>query len=198
MEMNWNNYSEVVPLTDDSYREKYIDILSKAAKAAKEFNEDTPIKISLECIEDILELLKEQEAVEPIKPIDKDDDHTFMCSNCKGELFCGDVLRDNFCPTCGRRVKWGMKWEKYEKQMPIKTEEWHTVDFAPQGWQCPICKRVYSPMTPMCYFCGGKTETWSTSTNEDIETARNTALWSLNEDGKVTVDKTLDSKDFEG
>ena len=27
--------------------------------------------------------------------------------------------------------------------------------FAQQGWQCPICKRVYSPMTPMCYYCGG-------------------------------------------
>lgn len=25
---------------------------------------------------------------------------------------------------------------------------------APQGWQCPICKRVYSPFTPMCYHCG--------------------------------------------
>ena len=22
--------------------------------------------------------------------------------------------------------------------------EWHSVEFAPQGWQCPICKRVYS------------------------------------------------------
>lgn len=50
--------------------------------------------------------MKEQEAVEPIKPIDKDDDFTFLCSNCKGELFCGDVIRDNFCPTCGRSVKW--------------------------------------------------------------------------------------------
>lgn len=26
--------------------------------------------------------------------------------------------------------------------------------FAQQGWQCPICKRVYSPFTPMCYYCG--------------------------------------------
>lgn len=24
---------------------------------------------------------------------------------------------------------------------------------APQGWQCPICKRVYSPSTPMCFYC---------------------------------------------
>ena len=55
---------------------------------------------------DSLALLKEQEAVEPIKPLDKDDDYTFLCSNCNGELFCGDVLRDNFCPTCGRLLKW--------------------------------------------------------------------------------------------
>ena len=28
-----------------------------------------------------------------------------------------------------------------------------------QGWQCPICKRVYSPLTFMCYFCGGEAVT---------------------------------------
>ena len=42
-------------------RENYIEVLSKTVKTMKEFNEDAPIKISLECIEDILELLKEQE-----------------------------------------------------------------------------------------------------------------------------------------
>lgn len=31
--------------------------------------------------------------------------------------------------------------------------------FAQQGWQCPICKRVYSPMTPMCYYCGDNSVT---------------------------------------
>lgn len=24
---------------------------------------------------------------------------------------------------------------------------------ASQGWQCPVCKYVYSPMTPGCYHC---------------------------------------------
>lgn len=40
-------------------------------------------------------------------------------------------------------------------------------EYAQQGWQCPICKRVYSPMTPMCYSCGGeqKTVTSTTSTS---------------------------------
>lgn len=28
--------------------------------------------------------------------------------------------------------------------------------FVQQGWQCPICGRVYSPFTPMCYSCGGE------------------------------------------
>lgn len=27
---------------------------------------------------------------------------------------------------------------------------------AMQGWQCPICKRVYSPFTHMCLYCGNK------------------------------------------
>ena len=36
--------------------------------------------------------------------------------------------------------------------------------FAPQGWQCPVCKRVYSPTTPMCFYCGTGEVTTSTST----------------------------------
>ena len=37
-------------------------------------------------------------------------------------------------------------------------------EFMPQqGWQCPICKRVYAPTTEMCYYCPGETQT-STST----------------------------------
>lgn len=35
--------------------------------------------------------------------------------------------------------------------------------FAQQGWQCPICKRVYSPFTQMCFYCGGKE---ASTTNE--------------------------------
>lgn len=36
-------------------------------------------------------------------------------------------------------------------------------NFAQQGWQCPICKRVYSPFTPMCYNCGGESSTLTTT-----------------------------------
>ena len=35
----------------------------------------------------------------------------------------------------------------------------------PQGWQCPACKRVYSPSYPWCNFCGNdRTETKDTYT----------------------------------
>lgn len=41
-----------------------------------------------------------------------------------------------------------------------------------QGWQCPICHRVYSPDTIMCYYCGNTKLVTSTTTgteiNEDI------------------------------
>ena len=36
---------------------------------------------------------------------------------------------------------------------------------AMQGWQCPICKRVYSPFTHMCYHCGGVDSHTTTTTN---------------------------------
>ena len=43
---------------------------------------------------------------------------------------------------------------------------WDNIDLtAPQGWVCPKCGRVYSPTTPMCYYCGGEqTSTVSTGT----------------------------------
>ena len=39
-----------------------------------------------------------------------------------------------------------------------------------QGWQCPICKRVYSPTTPMCYYCGGDNRTSVDTTTYPIGT----------------------------
>ena len=39
--------------------------------------------------------------------------------------------------------------------------------FAQQGWQCPICKRVYSPMTSMCYYCGNGVPYTTSSTTID-------------------------------
>lgn len=91
-------------------REKYIEVLSKIAKTVKESNDDTPIIISLECTEDILELLKEKEAVEPvITPWLEDEDGNIVvakkeCGKC-GYLFFTE--RPNFCENCGAPILWG-------------------------------------------------------------------------------------------
>ncbi len=34
-----------------------------------------------------------------------------------------------------------------------------------QGWQCPICKRVYSPFTHMCLHCGNQETQPTTPSN---------------------------------
>lgn len=54
------------------------------------------------------ELLKEHEAVEPIKMQRMDDNFSFfvpyfLCGNCRYELVGKDVM---FCSHCGRAVKW--------------------------------------------------------------------------------------------
>ena len=81
-------------------REKYIEVLSKTAKKVKEFNEDTPIKISLECVEDILELLKEQEKAK----VETEGDLSwwFVCGECHTAL----DTRDKYCRQCGRELDW--------------------------------------------------------------------------------------------
>ena len=35
-------------------------------------------------------------------------------------------------------------------------ENYANCNFAPQGWQCPVCGRVYSPSTEMCRYCGNE------------------------------------------
>ena len=47
---------------------------------------------------------------------------------------------------------------------------WNEIGFAPQGWQCPVCKRVYSPTTPMCYYCGNNVVTTTTTNIETPKT----------------------------
>lgn len=92
-------------------REKYIEVLSNKAKAVKEFNEDIPIQISLKCIEDILELLKEQEA-EWVYGEDETGVDGWRCSECNFfepwfYAFDADIdfiKRYEYCPKCGRRM----------------------------------------------------------------------------------------------
>ena len=37
-------------------------------------------------------------------------------------------------------------------------EEAPSVKMVIQGWQCPVCKRVYSPYTEKCSYCGPEQE----------------------------------------
>ena len=76
-----------------------------------EFYDDEASEETLRyCIEQDLEdagfdvdvsLLKEQEAVEPIR-IDGKRNHFIKCGNCNYDLMTGF----QFCPHCGRKVKW--------------------------------------------------------------------------------------------
>jgi len=43
----------------------------------------------------------------------------------------------------------------------------YSTTFIPQGWECPKCKRIYSPTTSMCSFCPQKLVT-TTSTGTAI------------------------------
>ena len=101
-------------------REEYIDVLSKTVKTVKEYNEDAPIKISLECIEDILELLKEQEhkdrmyrALEDdwkrLKELQKEQEAVKPTWG-RGKPFCGAcglrIRGGKFCSECGKPIAW--------------------------------------------------------------------------------------------
>lgn len=67
--------------------------------------------------------------------------------------------------------------------------------FAPKGWQCPKCGRIYSPSTPMCWYCDGQTVTNSPTTSTPInwdEYLRKTVISSDD-----TPPVTLNSETFE-
>lgn len=36
-----------------------------------------------------------------------------------------------------------------------------------QGWQCPLCKRIYNPRQEMCLYCGGEGKKVSDITKTD-------------------------------
>lgn len=70
---------------------------------------DEPFQCRDELLMDVLTLLKEQEAVEPVVDID-----TWKCGNCgytleHQKLFGDNVLfheQYDYCPGCGKKVKW--------------------------------------------------------------------------------------------
>ena len=85
-------------------REKYIEVLSKTVKAVKELNRDAPIKISLECVEDILELLKEQEPKSVLSNHVRRYARKGFCPKCHQEIEW--LFNRQYCGFCGQAVKW--------------------------------------------------------------------------------------------
>ena len=58
-----------------------------------------------QAIEEIMELLKEQEAAEPISFMDGIVER-FACKKCGKHLLMASWGRDNYCSRCGQKVKW--------------------------------------------------------------------------------------------
>ena len=84
--------------------EKVISIFEKIINVCKEDGCDF-VDLSFEDAEQILALLKEQEAVEPINSYG-----TFRCGKCRNIVGynddCGRGYQNNFCSKCGKPVKW--------------------------------------------------------------------------------------------
>ena len=57
-----------------------------------------------------------------------------------------------------------------------------------QGWQCPICKRVYSPFTIMCYYCGADTVT-TTNTGTGTVYPQGVKITSYNDSSYIVADR---------
>lgn len=40
--------------------------------------------------------------------------------------------------------------------------------FIPQGWQCPVCGRVYAPSFPFCTVCGNQEAVTTTNVTTNV------------------------------
>ena len=82
-------------------REKVIGHLNDCMEASRRDN--TWVFVRKDIVEDAISMLKEQEAVEPIR-IDGKRNHFIKCGNCNYDLLTGYL----FCPHCGRSIKWSL------------------------------------------------------------------------------------------
>lgn len=90
-------------------REKVIEGLKRLLHSGKMYD----AHLVIDTCEAALALLKAQEPIAPIQGADDQDEDIFCCGCCGavvGETFLGlpgeTEVRDNYCPNCGRAVKW--------------------------------------------------------------------------------------------
>ena len=50
------------------------------------------------------------------------------------------------------------------RTIPEIGDDWNYKWMAPRGWVCPKCGRVYSPNTPMCFYCSNNEQPTVTTT----------------------------------
>lgn len=87
-------------------REKIIQAMEWCKEnACKDCPYDTHNNESCGISDDILDLLKEQEPIEPISYMDGLVQR-FACGKCGKHLLYATWGHDNFCSKCGRAVKW--------------------------------------------------------------------------------------------
>lgn len=57
---------------------------------------------------------------------------------------------------------------------------------APQGWECPVCHRVYAPSVPCCYYCGpeGRTKTINSTGYTDWQKQQSITTTTTKEGGR--------------
>lgn len=59
--------------------------------------------------------------------------------------------------------------------MKLGTEKKMMFNTPQQGWQCPLCNRVYAPTTHMCFYCPPKVESAS-NTSPLVQNTHSTFL----------------------
>jgi len=71
-------------------------------------------------------------------------------------------------------------------------------NFTPQGWECPKCKRVYSPTTIMCIACPQHTKTITTTTTDLLVYQPSPSKWDkLNKEFDSALEKAKTDEWFE-
>ena len=92
---------------DEMDRENVINGLESQLEDLKKYaNKDQPLSLTQEQAQEIIALLKEQEAVEPI-PYHRSDGTIFKyeCRKCRTKIFNMDL----FCRRCGHPIDWSWK-----------------------------------------------------------------------------------------
>lgn len=56
-------------------------------------------------------------------------------------------------------------------EQPVYTSGYMKV-LAQQGWQCPLCNRIYGPFVQECYHCNNQKTTLTTSTYPETTTGK--------------------------